>query len=167
MIQFTFQTPLLGFVEHMKVQTAHFFVPMEQVPIWKEAGVKRVNGTLNGKPFRLAFNSDKQGGYYLIMSKTLCKQANVAIGDRVTIHLEQDMNPDFIDFPEELLEVLAQDEEANTKFFALTPGKQRSLHYYVIGVKNVETRIQRSFEICEQVKSGRITIGTKEHYEKK
>jgi uncharacterized protein YdeI (YjbR/CyaY-like superfamily) len=65
-------------------------------------------------------------------------------------------NPDKIDVPEELQAVLAQDDEAMAAWKKLTPGLQRSLSYYVKSVKNVDSRIKRSFEMLHKVKTGQL-----------
>lgn len=41
--------------------------------------------------------------------------------------------------PEELEELLHQDEEGNRLFHALTPGKQRTLLYYIGAPKTADT----------------------------
>jgi hypothetical protein len=49
-----------------------------------------------------------------------------------------------VPFPEELKELLAQDELGNKFFHQLTPGKQRNIIFYVNQVKNADLRIQRA-----------------------
>lgn len=139
----------------------HIVFPLAEVPIWKAAKVKRIVGTINQMPFRLALQSDGEGGFYIIVGKDLREKGKLEVGSKVSVFIKPDPNPDSVDLEEELLEVLAQDEEASAKFFALTAGKQRSLNYYITAVKNVETRLKRAFEIADQVKRNAITIGTK------
>jgi len=150
MITSTFRTELLG--SKVIFNHSHVMIPFAEVHTWKEAGVKRVNGTINNIPFRLALISDGEGGLYLMLNKALCKKANMQIGDQVNVTITEDLDPDRIDFAEEFLEVLAQDEEASAKFFAFTLGKQRSLNVYITQAKGVETRLKRSFELADKIK---------------
>lgn len=139
----------------------HIVFPLAEVAEWKAAKVKRIVGTINEMPYRLALQSNGEGGFYIIVGKELREKGKLEVGSKVSVTIQPDPNPDSVDLEEELLEVLAQDEEASEKFFALTAGKQRSLNYYIMSVKNIETRLKRSFEIADQVKRNAITIGTK------
>lgn len=55
--------------------------------------------------------------------------------------------------PEELEELLHQDEEGNRLFHALTPGKQRTLLYYIGSPKTADTRIYRAVAVVEHLKT--------------
>ena len=83
----------------------------------------------------------------------------MCIRDRVQVYIEQDLDPDRIDFAEEFLEVLAQDPEASEKFFAFTLGKQRSLNIYITQVKSVNSRLKRSFELADKIKRNALGGG--------
>ena len=54
--------------------------------------------------------------------------------------------------PAEFNEVLKQDREADKYFHALTPGKQRSILYWVGHEKDVDKRIQVSLIFIEHLK---------------
>lgn len=157
MLSLTFQTTLLG--GRQIFNHAHITFPLNEVPTWKAAGIKRVNGTVNGAPFRLALQSNGEGGLYLMIGKDLCKKAKLVIGEQVQVYIEQDLDPDRIDFAEEFLEVLAQDPEAHEKFFAFTIGKQRSLNIYITQVKSVNSRLKRSFELADKIKRNALSGG--------
>ena len=157
MLNINYQTELLG--SRQIFNHAHILFPVKEVPTWKAAGIKRVNGTINGTPFRLALQSDGEGGLYLMIGKDLCKKAKIEIGQQVQVYIEQDLDPDRIDFAEEFLEVLAQDPEASEKFFAFTLGKQRSLNIYITQVKSVNSRLKRSFELADKIKRNALGGG--------
>jgi hypothetical protein len=157
MLNIHYQTELLG--SRQVFNHAHIIFPLNEVATWKAAGIKRVNGTINGAPFRLALQSDGEGGLYLMIGKELCKKAKIEIGQLVQVYIEQDLDPDRIDFAEEFLEVLAQDSEASEKFFAFTLGKQRSLNIYITQVKSVNSRLKRSFELADKIKRNALGGG--------
>lgn len=157
MLNINYQTELLGI--RQVFNHAHILFPLNAVATWKAASIKRVNGTINGASFRLALQSDGEGGLYLMIGKDLCKKAKIEIGQQVQVYIEQDLDPDRIDFAEEFLEVLAQDPEASEKFFAFTIGKQRSLNVYVTQVKSVNSRLKRSFELADKIKRNALSGG--------
>lgn len=149
---FTFSAPLTK----LDRQFAHAAVTVPAV-ILKQLpeGRLRVKGFLNSAPIDLAIQNVKNGPRFLMVSKVLARQAKVVIGDRVTVTFQL-TNPDKIDVPEELQAVLAQDDEAMAAWRKLTPGLQRSLSYYVKSVKNIDSRIKRSFEMLHKVKTGQL-----------
>ncbi len=62
---------------------------------------------------------------------------------------------------EELAELLAQDEEGNRFFHALTPGKLRTLLYIVGQPKNSDIRLHRALAIVEHLKMNQGKIDYK------
>lgn len=120
-----------------------------------EAKRYRVKGFLNKTPFSLAINSLKIGFKYFAVGAPLRKAAKVRPGEEieVTFHI---VDPNIVELPEELKEVLAQDEEGNKVWQSFKPGMQRSLAYYVTGVKNTDSRIKRALEIVHKAKTGNL-----------
>ena len=64
--------------------------------------------------------------------------------------------------PEEMAEVLAQDEEGNRLFHALSPGKQRTLLYYAGQPKTSDTRLKRAVVFVEHLKANKGKIDFKQ-----
>ena len=54
--------------------------------------------------------------------------------------------------PEEFQEVLNQDPDGDRYFHALTPGKQRTMLYYIGKVKDIDRRIHTSLIFVEHLK---------------
>ena len=54
--------------------------------------------------------------------------------------------------PAEFREVLKQDPEGNKLFHSLTPGKQRSILWFVGNVKDIDKRIQTALIFIEHLK---------------
>ncbi len=128
-------------------------VPVAVVQDLVGKGVKRVLGELNGVPFRLALISDGEGGRRIMVGTPLRKAAKTFEGGQVVVSMWPDPDPDRIDLPEEFQIVLEQDEEAAEKFYAMTPGRQRSLAYYAASAKQVDTRIKRAIELAHKLKT--------------
>ncbi len=85
-----------------------------------------------------------EGFGYVTFSKARMKQLNVLEGDTVSVELQKDTSEFGHEFPEELEIVLAQDPEAKKRFADLTPGKQRTIIYYILQAKGSDKRIERS-----------------------
>jgi hypothetical protein len=123
-------------------------------------GRLRVKGQLNHVPIDLAIQYRVSGPRFIMVSKLLARKAHVKIGDAVTVSFKL-TNPKKVEIPEELAAVLAQDEESLAAWKKLTPGLQRSLCYYVNSVKNVDSRIKRSFEMVNKIKTGQLYLQRK------
>jgi hypothetical protein len=124
---------------------------IEQLP----EGRLRTKGTINGIPFALAPQYQKEGGRYFTVNASLCRAAKVKAGSKAEVIFKL-VDPDELDVPEELEAVLAQDPEAMKAWEKLTIGYQRSLIHYVTSVKNVDSRIKRSLELMEKAKFGQL-----------
>lgn len=124
------------------------------------AGRVRVKGLLNDVPFSLAVRHIKNGPYYFTVGAPLRKAAGIRLGDQAEVRFTV-VDPDKIDVPEELRAVLKQDVLANNAWKRLTTGYQRSLIHYVTAVKNVDSRIKRSFKLMEKVKADFLRVTKK------
>ena len=101
-------------------------------------------------------------GWVMSMNKTNLKKLGLKVGSPVQVNMRQDDSEFGLPMPEELSEVLEQDALAKSYFDALTAGKKRSLIHLVIGVKNVDKRIERAFMIAEHLKDRRGIIKANE-----
>ena len=75
------------------------------------------------------------------------------LGMQVQASLRKDDSEYGLPMPEELAELLQQDEDGNALFHALTPGKQRTLLYIVGSPKTSDTRLRRAIVVVEHLKS--------------
>ena len=106
--------------------------------------------------------------FYIIVNKQKRDAVGIVEGDIVNVELTKDESKYGLPVPEELLEVLNQDDEGERLFHALTPGKQRSLIYIVGNIKNIDKRIHTALIIIEHLKKndGKI-VGDKLNEEMK
>ncbi len=130
-------------------------LPTELSDQLRRQRVRRVVGTINGAPFRLAVQSRLGGGErYLSVSRALLRAMGVrGTGAEVPVVLRPDPDPDRIELGDELTEVLAQDEAAAARFNGMTPGRQRGLAYYVTSAKRPETRLSRALTLAEKLRT--------------
>ena len=130
-------------------------VPEEILASLPDAKRYRVKGFINKTPFSLAINSLKGGFKYFAVGSPLRKACKIRQGEEVEVmfHL---VDPTIVELPEELIEVLAQDEEGNKIWQTFKPGMQRSLAYYVNSVKNTDSRIKRALELLHKAKTNTL-----------
>ncbi len=98
------------------------------------------------------------GRYVIIASKALIKRNKLSVGVPVKLSIRTD--PDNgLRLPEELAEVLDQDELADKAYHAMGDGHKRGLIHYINQAKSIDSRIKRSLEIMEKVKkSGEVKV---------
>lgn len=120
---------------------------------------KRVVCTINGgKPFQCALMPSR-GKFYIIVNKKKRDELGLVGGDKVKVELTIDESKYGLPMPEEFREVLDQDPEGDKIFHSLTPGKQRSLLYFVGKIKDIDQRIHQSLIIVEHIKEHKNVIG--------
>lgn len=128
-------------------------LPVEIADAFRDAGVKRLMGTVNDHPVRRAIQGRQDGERYLVLGRSILRAAGAQLGDRVVLTLRPDPEPDRIDLDEAFEEALRQEPEAAERFYGFTPGRQRSLAHYVSSAKRPATRIKRALELVHKLKT--------------
>jgi hypothetical protein len=138
----------------------HFAVP----PLAAEALIstgeaRRVVCVLNEKTeFQCAMLPRGDGSFLITVNKKLRDQLGLKIGMKISASLRKDESEYGLPMPEELAELLAQDEQGNRLFHALSPGKLRTLLYIVGQPKNPNARLRRALVIVEHLKMNKGKI---------
>lgn len=132
-------------------------IPSEIISELPESGRLRTLGKMNGAEFSLAIQGRKNGNGFFMVGSALRRAAKITTGDPVEIEFSL-TDPVFLELPEELKEVMEQDEEAGKIFFGMTVGMQRSLAHYVSSVKNTDSRIKRALELAYKMKTETLYI---------
>ena len=109
----------------------------------------RIKGKVAGVPFSGAFHPNG-GEWYLILSKRLLKDADVTMGEKISVDFEI-ADQDEVEVPEDLMAELKRRPELLEAWEKVTPGKRRSLAIQVAKAKRVETREQRILQAIDQV----------------
>ncbi|MBC7866971.1 MAG: YdeI/OmpD-associated family protein [Gloeobacteraceae cyanobacterium ES-bin-316] len=104
--------------------------------------------------FHCAIMAKKEGGYFINIGSAICKKLKIKEGSQITATFMVDKTDYQFAMPEELMEVLNTDPEADKLFHALTKGNQRGLIYLVAQVKSADKRIERALKITERIKIG-------------
>ncbi len=113
----------------------------------------RIKGRIAGVPFSGAFQPNG-GEWYLILSKQFLKEAEVAMGDKVTVDFKI-ADQDEVDVPADLLVELRRRSDVLEAWEGLTAGRRRGLAYRVATAKRIETREQRIMEVIDDVMDSR------------
>jgi len=146
-----FSAPVLV---HVGGSTQHYVpVPDNVARAVFESGTRRLIVRLNGHRERRAMHNIRGIGSAIILSKRLMREITLTYGDFVDVELRVDPEPDFVEMCEELRIALEQDQEAAERFYAMTPGRRRSLAHYANSAKRVETRIKRSLELAYKLRT--------------
>lgn len=118
-----------------------------------EDGYRRVVCSMNGdEGFQCAL-LPWGDMFYIIVNKKKRDAIGIVEGDVVSVVLTKDESKYGLPVPDELVEVLKQDDEGDRLFHELTPGKQRSLIYIVSNIKDIDKRIHTGLVIIEHLKT--------------
>ena len=127
-------------------------VPAEVAAALVASGTRRVVAVLNGHPVRRALTS-LDGGTVLLLGRDTLRAVGVQEGDTVFADLSPDPEPDRVDLGAEFEAVLEGDAEAAARFFAFTPGRQRSMATHVTSAKRPETRLKRALDLAHKLRT--------------
>lgn len=113
----------------------------------------KVEGTINGHPFRAALEPNASGGHWLRVNKAMLKGAGAHTGDTVKLAiLGPEPEPTV---PADLRVALAASCEAKTLWDDLTTMGRLDWVRWIESAKQSETRIRRVARTIEQLSSGK------------
>ena len=138
-------------------ETHAISLPHEVVLPFLKKGHKRVKVEAAFEHRMIVFYGalQKRGsGYFLTFGKQNQKTLGVFPSDYFTLQFSEDDSKYGVEMPEELEAVLASDTGAQEIFESFTDGKKRSIIYMIAKYKTVQTRIDKSILLCENIKRG-------------
>lgn len=149
MIQFNTHIALLQHLPGM-----HYLeVPQEVVQQLGTLKI-RLHCTVNqALTFQCGLMALGEGKAYISISKKRMQQLDVSLHDTVAVTLEKDDSAYGTEMPEELEELLHQDEEGNRRFQLLKPSMQRYTLNHVSAVKSPQLRVDRAITLIENLKT--------------
>ena len=117
----------------------------------------RVRCVINGAVhFQCAIRPKGGGGFYINVATPLRQQGKFVLGQKLYATVRKDDSEYGRDMPEELQELLAQDEDAKRLFENAKPVNQRAVIHYIASAKSVQVRIDRAIMMTDRLKAGRI-----------
>jgi len=113
----------------------------------------KVEGTMNGHPFRAPLEPNTSGGHWLRVNKAMREGAGADAGDTVKLAiLGPEPEPTV---PADLRSALKASHEARTLWKALTPMGRLDWIRWIDSAKTPETRARRVMRTVEQLSSGK------------
>ena len=141
----------------VNVNSSTLILPEAIVAPFLERGHKRVFVKASFEDQEIEFHAaiQKRKGLPMMMfSKKHQKQLGVFPNDYFQLQCFEDTSKYGVEVPEEYEVVMQGDAEALAIFEGFTPGKQRGIIYMVKRYPHSQTRIDKSFTICENLKRG-------------
>lgn len=147
MIKFT---TTIGQLDHLNMK--YLEIPKRIVDGFGTLKVRLLCTVNDSLTFQCGLMALGEGKAYISINANRMEELGVKAGDQVTVALEKDKSKYGMDMPEELEELLDQDDEGKRRFDRLTPGMQRYIIYYVAGVKSSQLRLDRAIMLIENLK---------------
>jgi hypothetical protein len=146
-----------GIIEHHQgvFRNYSLFVPVHILKQLPSKGRFRMEGTMNGTPFNLAIQNDKELGKYFVISTPFLRELKCKPGEKVSVQFKL-VSHEQLEIPEEFLAALEQDPDGHKIFYSFTIGLQRGLVHYIKSAKQIDTRIKRSLELIQKMKNGEL-----------
>ena len=126
-------------------------VPLDLAKIWGTRGQLRVQGDINGFPFRTSLFPDGHGGHVLLVNKHMQKGAKAGVGSTANFRLQPDTSERRIAVPAELRRALSEDRALQRWFGGLSYSIRKYVTEWVAEVKSAEARERRSRQIAERL----------------
>jgi hypothetical protein len=118
-------------------------------------GMTRVEGTINGFPFRAALEPNRKGSHWLRVNKTMRDAAGADAVDTVTVEVTRAGEEREIRVPMDLRKALATAPLAQAGWEDITPMARRDWIFSISSAKQPETRRRRIEKACDMLASGK------------
>jgi len=116
-------------------------------------GMTKIEGVINGHPFRATLQSNGSGSHSLCVNEAMRRGADAGTGDTVKLAI---LGPEPAPVaPEDLRAALAASHEAKSLWKDLTTIGRRDYIRWIEGAKTPETRARRVTRTVEQLASGK------------
>jgi uncharacterized protein YdeI (YjbR/CyaY-like superfamily) len=127
-------------------------IPFDMAKAWPVRKGLRVRGEINGFAFRTSlFAYVGGGGHFLLVNKKMQAGAGAAVGSRVRIRLEPDMEERAAVVPPELALALKGDRRLRKWFDGLSYSMRKEIGEWAAEPKSAEGRQKRAEAIAERL----------------
>ncbi len=127
-------------------------IPFDIAKAWPQRRGRRVKGEIEGFPFRTSLFPNLGGdGYILLVNKKMQAGAGAAVGSRVRIRMEPDMEEREVLVPPELERELKGAHSLRRWFGALSESTRREIGKWVSEPKGAATRLKRAERMAERL----------------
>jgi hypothetical protein len=143
-----------GVIEGAGKTAAGIEVPVQVLESLGAGKRPPVRVTINGHAYRTSVGS--MGGRYLVSCSAENRQAaGVAIGQRVDVDIEVDVQPREVRLPEDFMKALERETAAHRFFDGLSYSEKRWFVLGIVGAKTAETRQRRIVKAVDRLRAGR------------
>ena len=118
-------------------------IPFDVEKHFGKGGQVKVKGTVNGADFRSSLMPDGDGQHFLVVPKSIRDRAKVKVGDRVTVVVESDAGPRFIEAPPDLAKALGKNKTAKAVWDEFASSHKKAYVDWIVAAKKAETRVRR------------------------
>ena len=126
-------------------------VPPRVSKAWGKRGQLRVQGEINGFPFRTSLFPSRQGGHVMIVNQRMQAGARVAPGSVAQFRMEPDTEVRVVAEPAELKRALSEERSLRRWYDGLSRSMRNEIAKWVSDVKSAEARQRRSQQIAERL----------------
>lgn len=128
-------------------------VPFDPSDVWPKMIRLRVCGEINSFAFRTSLFPDPRGGFYLLVNRTMQKQAGAHSGDTAEFRIEPDLEAREAELPDQFAVFLDDEPGLRPWYDALTEYKRREIGKWILGVKSDASRMKRAEQMAERLLS--------------
>jgi len=127
-------------------------IPFDVAKAWPVRKRLRVRGEFDGVAFRTSlFAASGGGGHFLLVNKKMQKAAGVAIGSRVRIQIEPDLEEREAIIPPELAKALKGDRLLPKWFAGLSYSWRKEIGDWIAEPKTAAGRVKRAEQMAERL----------------
>ena len=135
-------------IRHQPQFSRLVLIPYEKIAPWKLTKTTTIEGAINNTELgrRSLKHWDERKCWWIDLPEQLCRKAKIETGDTVklTIRLASE------DLPEELQQLLKENQAAKVRWSKLTPAQQRMLREEVFAAKTSATRLRRAAKVLAE-----------------
>jgi uncharacterized protein YdeI (YjbR/CyaY-like superfamily) len=124
-------------------------VPFDIKAAWPVRKGLRVRGEIAGFAFRSALQPHSGGGHFLLVNRKMQAAAKAAVGSKVKIRLEPDLEERLAVMPPELAKALKGDRRLRKWFDGLNDYTRRAICALVSEAKTAEARERKAEQMAE------------------
>ncbi|MCI0570390.1 MAG: YdeI/OmpD-associated family protein [Myxococcaceae bacterium] len=118
-----------------------------------------VKGTVNGAPYQGSAMPMGDGTHFLVVNKTLQKEAGASAGDTLRVVMEPDTAPREMEVPEDLEAALKKDTAARSSFERMSYSSRKEYVDWILEAKKAETRQSRISKALVMIAAGKRLKG--------
>jgi len=127
------------------------YIGFDAAVVWGLRGQIKVKGEINGFAFRTSLFPTREGRHFLLINKTMQREARAAEGNLARFHVELDREKRTVTLPGELTRILKQDRSLLRWYDELNHSTRNYIAKWIAEPKSSEARMRRSEQIAERL----------------